>query len=78
MAKPDPSMDVVAKMFAGYQKSEVAAEKHCMKEEECHLKEQAATKERCLNAEECTQHIKLLEMLHQGKISQGMYEAMEP
>jgi hypothetical protein len=31
MVKPDPSMDLVAKMFAEYQESEVAAEEHHVK-----------------------------------------------
>jgi hypothetical protein len=66
MAKPDPSMDLVAKMFAEYQRSEVAAEEHRMQKE-------AEAEDHRLKAEECAQHIKLLEMLHEGKISQDMY-----
>jgi hypothetical protein len=71
MAKPDPSMDLVAEMFAEYQRSEAAAEERRMQKE-------AKVKERHLKAEERAQHIKLLEMLHEGKISQDMYEAMKP
>jgi hypothetical protein len=78
MTKSDLTMDFVAKMLAEYEKSEVAAEEHHVKEEECCLKEQAAAKERCLKAKERAQHMELLEMLHEGKISQDMYEAMKP
>jgi hypothetical protein len=41
------------------------------------FEEQAAAEEHCLKAEECAQHMKLLEMLHEGKISRDMYEAMK-
>ncbi len=71
MAKPDPSMDLVAKMFAEYKRSEAAAEERCMQKE-------AEAEERHLKAKEHAQHMRLLEMLHEGKISQDMYEAMKP
>jgi hypothetical protein len=45
---------------------------------ECHLKAEAAAEEHRLKSEEHTQHMKLLEMLHEGKISQDLYEAMKP
>jgi hypothetical protein len=66
------------KIFADYLKTEVATEEHHMKEEEHHLKEQAAAEEHRLKAKEHAQHMKLLEMLHEGKISQDLYEAMKP
>ncbi len=71
MAKPDPSMDLVAKMFAEYQRNEVAAE-------ERRIQRDAEAEERRLKAEERAQHMKLLEMLHEGKISRDLYEAMKP
>ncbi len=71
MAKPDPSMDLVAKIFADNQRSKAATEEHQMQKE-------AEAEERRLKAEECAQHMKLLEMLHEGKISQDLYEAMKP
>jgi hypothetical protein len=78
MAKPDPSMELVAKFFSDYQKSEIESEEHRVKEEECRLKMEAAAEERRLKAEERTQQMKLLEMLHEGKISRDLYEAMKP
>jgi hypothetical protein len=78
MAQPDPSMELVAKLFADYQKSEIAFEERRGKEEERRLKVEAAAEERRLKAEERAQHMKLLEMLHEGKISQDLYEAMKP
>jgi hypothetical protein len=71
MAKPDPLMDLVAKIFADYQRSEAAAE-------ECRMQKEVETEEHRLKAEECAQHMKLLEMLHEGKISRDIYEAMKP
>jgi hypothetical protein len=71
MVKPDLSMDLMAKMFAEYQRSEAAAEERRMQKE-------AEAEERHLKAEEHTQHRKLLEMLHDGKISRDIYEAMKP
>jgi hypothetical protein len=60
LAKPDPSMDLVARLMADFQKKEVAIE------------------ERRLKAEERVQHLKLLEMLHSGKISKEIHDAMKP
>ena len=71
MAKPDPSMDLIAKIFSDYQRSEAATEERRMQKE-------AEAEEHRLKAEERAQHMKLLEMLHEGKISQDLYEAMKP
>ncbi len=71
-------MELVVKLFADFQKSEITSEEHGVKEEEHCLKVEAAAEERHLKAEEHAQHIKLLEMLHEGKISQEMYQAMKP
>jgi hypothetical protein len=32
----------------------------------------------CSKAEECVQYMKLIEMLHEGKISREMYQQMKP
>ncbi len=57
MAKPDPSMDLVAKMFSEIQKSEVESEEHQAKEEGHHLKVEAAAEECCLTVKEHAQHM---------------------
>jgi hypothetical protein len=55
--------------LADFQKSE-AADERCMRKE-------AKQEEARLKAEELTQHMKLLEMLHEGKLSKEIYELMK-
>jgi hypothetical protein len=71
MCQPDPSVDMMAKMMVEFQKSDAAAKEHRVKVE-------AAAEDRHLKVEERAQHMKLLEMLHDGKISREMYEGMMP
>ncbi len=48
-----------------------------LQQKEHRVKVEAAAEDRHLKAEEHAQHMKLLEMLRDGKISREMYEGMK-
>jgi hypothetical protein len=89
MGQKDPTVEMFSSLLVEFQRSEAAAEERREKNEaaaelrrwkaeaaaEEHRKEEADWK---LKAEEHAQHMKLLEMLHDGKISKEMYELMKP
>ncbi len=89
MGQKDPTMDMFSSLLVEFQRSEAAAEEHREKNEaaaelRCWKAEATAEQlrkeeaERRLKAEERAQHMKLLEMLHDGKISKEMYQVMKP
>jgi hypothetical protein len=71
MGQLDPAVDMMVKLMAEFRKSDAAAEEH-------HLQKEAEVEEHRLKAEKWSQHMKLLEMLHEGKIFKEMYELMKP
>jgi Asp-tRNA(Asn)/Glu-tRNA(Gln) amidotransferase B subunit len=89
MGQKDPTVDMFSLLLVEFQRSEAAAEERREKNEAAaelrrwkaeadaeQLRKEEA--EHRLKAEERAQHIKLLEMLHEGKISKEMYEVMKP
>ncbi len=89
MGQKDPTMDMFSLLLVEFQRSEAAAEERWEKNEvsaELHRwKAEAAAEqlqkeetEQRLKAEEHAQHMKFLEMLHDGKILKEMYEVMKP
>jgi hypothetical protein len=69
--------ELVAQLFVDFQKSKVVAKEHRVNEEDCRLKVEATSEECHLKAEEHTQHMELIVMLHEGKLSREMYEQMK-
>jgi hypothetical protein len=78
MGQNDSTVDMFSSLLVEMQRSEAAAEERHWKAEvaaEQLRKEEAHHK---LQAEERAQHMKLLEMLHDGKISKELYDVMKP
>ena len=89
MGQKDPTVEMFSSLLVEFQRSEAAAEECCEKNEAAaelrRWKAEAAAEElrkeeadRKMKAEEHAQHIKLLEMLHDGKISKEIYKMMKP
>jgi hypothetical protein len=89
MGQKDATVDMFSSLLVEFQWSEAAAEERHEKNEAAaelrRWKAEAAVEELCkeeadrkMRLEEHTQHMKLLEMLHDGKISKEMYEVMKP
>jgi hypothetical protein len=89
MGQKDPTVDMFSFLLVEFQRSEAAAEERRKKNEAAaelrHWKAEAAAEElrkeeadRKMKLEEHAQHMKLLEMLHDGKISKEKYEVMKP
>ncbi len=89
MGQKDPTVDMFSSLLVEFQQSEAAAEERREKNEaaaelRCWKAEAAAEElhkeeaDRKMKLEKCAQHMKLLEMLHDGKISKEMYEVMKP
>ncbi len=78
MGQKDSTVDMFSSLLVEMQRLEAAAEERHwnsevaaeqLRKEEAHFK---------LQAEERAQHMKLLEMLHDGKISKELYDVMKP
>ncbi len=89
MGQKDPTVEMFSSLMVEFQRSEALAEERREKNEAAaelrRWKAEADAEERRkeeadwkLKAEERAQHMKLLEMLHDGKISKEMYELMKP
>jgi hypothetical protein len=74
----DPYVQSLCNILADCQWLEVVAEECQQLAEQATMMEQNKLAECQVQAEEQTQHLELLEMLHDGKISEEMYQHMEP
>jgi len=74
----DPHVQLLCSILADCQSIEAAAEERHQLAEQAAVTECNKLAECQVQVEEYSQHMKLLEMLHDGKISEEMYHLMKP